>query len=71
VATGRAERDPTEDLQGALNPRVKGRHAAITDPKRVGELLRAIDAYAGSPVVRVALQLSPLVIIRPGGVTPG
>lgn len=71
VATGRAERDPTGDLQGALTPTVKGRHAAITDPKRIGELLRAIDAYVGSPIVRAALQLSPLVILRPGELRQG
>ncbi len=45
VATGRAQRDPIGDLRGALHP-VKGEHfAAITDPKRVGELLRALDGY--------------------------
>lgn len=48
VATGRAERDPTGDLRGALPPPKKGRHAAITNPVQVGELLRAIDAYGGS-----------------------
>jgi len=66
VATGRAERDPTGDLKGALPPPKKSRHAAITDPKKVGELLRAIDAYTGSPIVRAALQLSALVFVRPG-----
>ncbi|OOZ34939.1 tyrosine-type recombinase/integrase [Solemya velesiana gill symbiont] len=66
VATGRAERDPTGDLEGALPPPKKSQFAAITDPKQVGELLRAIDAYGGSPVVKAALQLSPLVFVRPG-----
>ncbi len=66
VATGRAERDPTGDLKGALPPPKKSRHAAITDPKQVGELLRAIEAYTGSPIVRAALQLSALVFVRPG-----
>ncbi len=66
VATGRAERDPTGDLKGALPPPKKSRHAAITDPKKVGELLRTIDAYTGSPVVRTALQLSALTFVRPG-----
>ncbi len=48
VATGRAQRDPIGDLRGALHP-VKGEHfAAITDPKRVGELLRALDGYQGT-----------------------
>ncbi len=66
VATGRAERDPTGDLKGALPPAKKGRLAAITDPAQVGELLRAIDAYGGSPIVKAALQLSALVFVRPG-----
>ncbi|MET0013045.1 MAG: integrase arm-type DNA-binding domain-containing protein [Sedimenticola sp.] len=66
VATGRALRDPTSDLKGALPPPKKGQFAAITDPKQVGELLRAIDAYSGSPVVKAALKLAPLVFVRPG-----
>ena len=66
VATGRAERDPSADLKGAL-PAVKGAHfAAIVEPKRVGALLRMIDDYHGSFVVRCALRLAPLVFVRPG-----
>ena len=66
IATGRAERDPSQDLRGALPP-VKGQHfAAITDPNRVAELLRAIDSYTGTPVVKCALQLAPMVFVRPG-----
>lgn len=66
VATGRAERDPTADLKGSLKP-YKGRHlAAITDPKEVGPLLRAIDGHEGSSIVKWALQLAPLVFVRPG-----
>lgn len=66
VATGRAERDPTGDLRGAL-PAYKGKHrAAITDPVRLGELLRAIDSYQGSLVVHCGLRLAPLVFVRPG-----
>ena len=66
VATGRAERDPTGDLKGALPP-VKGTHfAAVTDPKKVGGVLRAIDAYEGTLIVRCALRLAPLVFVRPG-----
>lgn len=66
VATGRAKRDPTNDLRGALAP-VKGSHfAAITDPEEVGELLRMIDDYDGTPVVCAALKLAPLVFVRPG-----
>ena len=66
VATGRAERDPSGDLRGSLPP-FKTKHlAAITDPKRVGELLRMIDAYQGGLIVGCALRLAPLVFVRPG-----
>lgn len=66
VATGRAERDPTGDLRGALPP-VRHKHfAALVDPKLVGELLRAFDAFEGTVVVKAALQLAPLVFVRPG-----
>ncbi|MET0225846.1 MAG: integrase arm-type DNA-binding domain-containing protein [Dokdonella sp.] len=65
VATGRTERDPSADLRGALAP-VRGKHhASITDPVRIGELLRAIDDYQGTPIAQVALKLAPLVFVRP------
>ncbi len=66
VATGRAERDPTGDLRGALPPYKGGHFAAITDPKRVGQLLREIDGYQGTFAVNCALRLAPLVFVRPG-----
>lgn len=66
IATGRARYNPAGDLRGALTP-VKVKHrAAITDPSKVGELLRAIDGYTGSFVVRCALKLAPLLFVRPG-----
>lgn len=66
VVTGRAERDPTGDLRGALPP-VKGQHfAAVTEPKQVGQLLRALDSYQGSIIVQCALRLAPLIFVRPG-----
>lgn len=66
VATGRVNRDITADLKGALSP-YRGKHfAAITDPVRLGELLRAIKGYKGGPVVRAALQLAPMLFQRPG-----
>jgi integrase len=66
VATGRAERDITADLRGVLAP-VEGKHyPAITDPKAVGALLRAIDGYQGSFITKCALCLAPLVFVRPG-----
>lgn len=66
VATGRAERDPTGDLRGALPPRRTGHFAAITEPVEVGALLRAIDAFKGTLIVQSALKLGPLVFVRPG-----
>ncbi len=66
VATGRVSRDITADLKGALSP-YRGKHfAAITDPVRLGELLRAIKGYKGGPIVRAALQLAPMLFQRPG-----
>ncbi len=66
VATGRASRDPSGDLKGALPPARHGNFASITDPAKVAELLRAIDAFSGTFVVRSALLLSPLLFVRPG-----
>ena len=64
IATGRAERDPSADLRGALAPVISTHYAAITDPLAVGELLRAMHGYSGSFVTRCALLLSPLVFLR-------
>ena len=66
VATGRAERDPTGDLRGALPPPKEKHHASIIEPKRVGALLRAIDSYEGFFATKCALRLAPLVFVRPG-----
>jgi len=66
VITGRLVNDPCISLTGALKA-VKTQHrAAITDPIELGGLLRAIDGYVGSPVVRAALKLSPMLFQRPG-----
>lgn len=66
IATGRADRDPTADLKGALPP-VKNKHmAAPTEPKDVAPLLRSIDGFNGSFVVKSAMQLAPLLFVRPG-----
>jgi integrase len=66
VATGRAERDAAHDLKDALR-RPKVQHfPAITKPARLAEMLRAIDGYAGTHVVRTALQLVPMLMLRPG-----
>ncbi|MEZ5461090.1 tyrosine-type recombinase/integrase [Dokdonella sp.] len=66
IAHGMATRDPSADLRGALAPIVSKSHAAITDPAKVGDLLRALDAYAGHFPTCCALRLAPLVFARPG-----
>ncbi len=66
VATGRAERDPAADLRGALPPARERHYATITEPKAIGDLLRAIQGYEGSFITKCALQLAPLVFVRPG-----
>jgi integrase len=66
IATGKAERDPSVDLRGALAPVKLGRTATITEPKKIGELLRAIDGYEGTAIAKCALRLAPLVFVRPG-----
>ncbi len=66
VATGKAQRDPSADLRGALPPVREKHHAALTEPKQVGALLRAINGYQGSFVVRCAMRLAPLAFVRPG-----
>ncbi|WP_303795117.1 tyrosine-type recombinase/integrase [Sandarakinorhabdus limnophila] len=65
VATGRLASDPTRDLRGALTAPTVKHYAAITDPKRVGEMLRAIDGYVGLGLTKLALQLAPHVFVRP------
>ena len=65
IATGRAQRDTAADLKGALPPH-RGKHlAAITDPAKIGELMRNIEGYRGSFTVRCALRIAPLVFVRP------
>ena len=65
VQTGRALRDPTIDLRGALPAPIVKHMAAFTEPKEIAELLRAIDGFTGSFTVQCALRLSPLVFTRP------
>lgn len=66
VATGRAERDPTGDLRGAIPPAESKHFASIKDPRAIGDLLRAFDGYRGSFVTKCALQLATLLFVRPG-----
>ncbi len=66
VASGYADRDPIQDLRGALLPTKPKHYASIIEPKKIGELLRAIDAYEGQLITRCALALTALTFVRPG-----
>ncbi|MDX8409796.1 MAG: integrase arm-type DNA-binding domain-containing protein [Mariprofundales bacterium] len=66
IATGRATHDPTPSLRGALIPDLATSRAALLEPVAVGELMRAINGYSGSPVVKHALDMLARVFVRPG-----
>jgi integrase len=66
IVTGRAERDITADLRGALASVTSRHHASITDPSKIGSLLRAIDGYDGEQTTAAALKLAALTFVRPG-----
>ena len=66
IATGRATTDPSRDLRGALTQVTKEHFPAPLDPKRIGEILLALDGYRGTSVVQAALKLGGLVFVRPG-----
>jgi integrase len=66
VSVGHAQGDPTQSLRESLMVAAVRHRAAVTEPKEVGTLLRVLDTYKGSPVVRAALQLAPLLFVRPG-----
>ena len=66
IATGRVERNPATDLNGALRPKNRTHYPAITTPLETGRLMVAINAYDGTSTVRAALKLSALFFLRPG-----
>ncbi|MCL1908726.1 MAG: integrase arm-type DNA-binding domain-containing protein [Holophagaceae bacterium] len=66
VSLGLVERDATTDLRGALEEKTTIHRPAIIDPQKFGKLLRDVDSYHGSAVVRAASRLAPLVFVRPG-----
>lgn len=66
IATGRAERDSSSDLRGALPAPKKKHFAAIVEPADVADLLRALHGYIGQPGTAAALKLAPLLFVRPG-----
>lgn len=66
IATGECQRNPAADLRDALKPVQTRHHAAIVDPQEAGKLLRAMSDYSGHPITRAALQLSAMLLLRPG-----
>ena len=68
IATGRAERDVAADLRGALTIKAGRHHPAVTDPKQIGGLIRAIRGHAGEPAVRAGLLIAAYTFLRPGEV---
>lgn len=66
IASGKAEFDPASNISGALQPVIEKHYAAIVEPDKAAELLRAIDGYQGTIIVKCALQLAPLFFVRPG-----
>ncbi|WP_296509080.1 integrase arm-type DNA-binding domain-containing protein [Rhodoferax sp.] len=66
IASGRAERNITLDIAPALKKSEKKNHAALVDPQKVGQLLRVIHAYTGTPAVCAAFKLAPILFQRPG-----
>ncbi|OUR63489.1 integrase [Methylophaga sp. 42_25_T18] len=66
ISTGRAERDSAADLKGALPPTKVKHHPSITEPVKIGALMRAIQDFTGTIITATALKLSPLVFVRPG-----
>jgi integrase len=66
IATGRAKRDPSADLRGAIATAKPKHHAAILEPIGVGELMRVVEGYRGYPTTRFALKIAPRLFVRPG-----
>jgi len=66
IVTNRAESDPTPALRGAIRRPEGTPMATMLDPKEIGKMMRGIDNYKGTPVVRIALQLIALLFVRPG-----
>jgi integrase len=58
--------NPADDLAQALPSAKEKHHPAVTTPKELADLLRALHGYSGSPIVQAALKIAPLVFVRPG-----
>lgn len=70
IATGRARRDPSQDIKGALRPINVTHRPAVTEPDKIGELLRAVWGYAGTPSVIAALRVISYTFVRSGELRP-
>ena len=66
VSAGRATINPARQIRGALRTATRGHFAAPTKPAQLATILKALDSYQGSPEVKAALQLAPLLAVRPG-----
>ena len=66
IALGMTEADPAAQITRALRHAKPGHFAAVTNPDELGPLLATFDVYRGTPVVRAALKLTPLLLVRPG-----
>lgn len=71
ISVGKCKRDISQDLRGALAPVRAVHHAAVVEPRAIGQLLRAIDSYHGFTSAKYALRLSPHVFLRPGELRNG
>lgn len=66
ISIGACASNPAGDLRDALKSRAGGHFSAVTNPQEAAALLHAMDGYKGHPITRAALQLSSLLMLRPG-----
>ncbi|QQJ96425.1 integrase arm-type DNA-binding domain-containing protein [Burkholderia ambifaria] len=66
IQNGKLNLNPAKDLIGAIPPATATHFASITDPKKIGEMLRAFDGFSGTFPVLCALKLAPMLFVRPG-----
>ncbi|KVD91569.1 integrase [Burkholderia ubonensis] len=66
IKEGYCKADPARDLVDAIPPAQTTHFASITEPVKVGEMLRAFDAFSGTFPVLCALKLAPMLFVRPG-----
>lgn len=66
IKEGHCKADPARDLVDAIPPAQTTHFASITEPEKVGEMLRAFDGFTGTFPVLCALKLAPMLFVRPG-----